>query len=256
MINEYIEKAQIAINEYLKSVKKGTNERVFLNVVEKYFNDIYTYVEENIDTISTNDLARIHGLENSLHTFIVPFDVEMVAPNEVTDSEEYLLKTVVYFARKQLYKNDSVDFSSDSLRKYDLKSTKYVKDMCERLGVLCYTVNIKRLFGLPKDHNINIVKVDNTYYLLDLTYQQYFLLGQNFKNRYLKSASYIVKSEIGSRILYRNHGGAVELLEKGFIKCDDDMFEDYFATMFEQFDKKPFTKNEYLDMIIKNRKIK
>lgn len=256
MINEYIEKAQIAINEYLKSVKKGSNERVFLNVVEKYFNDIYGYVEKNIDTISTNVLARIHGLENSLHSFIVPFETDLDAPNEVTDSDEYLLKTIVYFARKQLYKNESVDFTSDSLRKYDLKSTKYVKDMCDRLGVLCYTINIKRLLGLPKDHNINIIKVDDTYYLIDLTYQQYFLLGQNFKNRYLKSASYIVTSEIGSRMLYKNHGGGLELLEKGFIRCDDDVFEDYFATMFEQFDKKPLSKNEYLDMMIKKRKIK
>ena len=51
MIEEYIEKAQIAINEYLKSIKKDANTRVYLNVVEKYMNDIYHYVKDNLDSI-------------------------------------------------------------------------------------------------------------------------------------------------------------------------------------------------------------
>ena len=254
MIEEYIEKTQIAINEYLKSLKRGTNTRVYLNVVEKYFNDIYHYVKENLDDLSTNDLARIHGLENSLHQFIVPFETDLEAPNEVSSSDEYLLKTIVYFTRKQLYKNESVDFSSDSLRKYDLQATEYVKDMCSRLGLVCISVNIKKLFGIPKDHNINIVKIDDLYYLVDCTYQQYFMVGQNFKERYLKSASHIVTCEVGSRMLYRNHGGAVELLEKGYIRSDDDVFDDYFATMFSQYDKPALSREDYLNIIIKNKK--
>lgn len=256
MINEYIDKAQIAINEYLKSIKKGTNVRVYLNVVEKYFNDIYNYVRENIDSISANELARIHGLENSLNGFIVPFETNLKAPNEVENSDEYLLQTICYFTRKQLATNESVDFKSNSLRKYDEKATKYVKDMCERLGLLCYTVNIKKTFGIPKDHNISIVKVDDMYYLVDCTYQQYFLMGQNFRNRYLKSASHIVTCEVGARILYRNHGGAIELLETGFVSCDDDIFTDYFDTMFSQYGKDSLSKDEYLNMIVKNKKMK
>lgn len=256
MINEYIEKTQIAINEYLKSLKKSSNTKVYLNVVEKYFKDIYRYVEENIDSISTTDLARIHGLENSLHGFIVTFKTDLTAPNEVKNSDEYLLKTITYFARKQLYKKESVDFATDSLRKYDLDATKYVKDMCDRLGLLCYTVNIKNTFNIPKDHNISIVKIDSLYYLIDLTYQQFFLVGQNFKNRFLKSASHIDTCEVGARILYRNHGGAVELLEKGYIRCDDDMFADYFSTMYSQYGKDSLSKDEYLNIILKNKKAK
>ena len=34
------------------------------------------------------------------------------------------------------------------------------------------------------------------------------------------------------------------------------MFEDYFTTMFNQFDKKPLTKEEYLEMIISRKKRK
>ena len=256
MINEYIEKAQIAINEYLKSVKKGSNERVFLNVVEKYFNDIYDYIDVHINTVSDSDLARVHGLENSLHSFIVSFDTELSAPYEALDQNDYLLKTIVYFARKQLYKKDSVDFSSDSLRKNDLQATKYVADMCDRLGVLCYTINIKKIFGIPKDHNISVIKIDDNYYFVDLTYQQYFLLGQNFKNRLIRSANNIVKCEVGSRMLYLNHGGTIELLEKGYISFDDEIFDDYFNTMFEQYDKEPLTHEEYMEALVKNKKIR
>lgn len=256
MIEEYIEKTQIAINEYLKSVKRGSNVKVYLNVVRKYFSDIYKYVEENMDSVSATDLARIHGLENSLHEFIVPFNTDLKAPNEVENSDEYLLKTIVYFTRKQLIKNESVDFSSDTLRKYDKEATEYVKDMCKRLGLLCYTVNIKNAFNIPKDHNINIVKVDDLYYLVDITYQQFFTLGQNLKERYLKSASHIETCEVGARMLYRNHGGAIELIENGFIRCDDETFGDYFDTMFTQYNKPVLSKGEYLNIIIKNKKVK
>lgn len=256
MIEEYIEKTQIAINEYLKCVKKGGNVKVYLNVVRKYFADLYKYIEDNIDSVSATDIARIHGLENSLHEFIVPFTVDIKAPNEVENSDEYLLKTIVYFTRKQLIKNESVDFESDSLRKYDLQATEYVKDMCNRLGLLCYKVNIKKAFNIPKDHNINIVKVDDLYYLVDCTYQQYFTLGQNLKERFLKSASHIETCEVGSRMLYRNHGGAVELLEKGFVRADDEVFGDYFSTMFSQYNKPTLSKEDYLNVIIKNKKVK
>ena len=256
MIEELIEKTQLAINEYLKSQIKGVNNKAYLNVVEDFFNKIYRYVEENVDDIDSNTLARIHGLENSLHNFIIPFEVDMSAPNEANDGEEYLLKTIVYFTRKQLYTKDSVDFTSDSLRKYDEEANKYVKDMCDRLGLLCISFNISDLFGIPKKHNVSLVKVDDDFYLVDCTYQQYFLQGQNFRKRYLKSASHIVTCEVGSRILYRNHGGAMELLEKGYISADEEMFGDYFSTMFTQFAKPVLTKNECLDIILKNKKMR
>ncbi len=256
MIDELIEKTQIAINEYLKSLKKNTNTRVYLNVVEEYFNNIYKYVEENIEIIDSNTLARIHGLENSLHNFIVPFEIEVEAPNEVKDSEEYLLKTIVYFTRKQLMRKESVDLESDSLRKYDEQANQYVKDMCDRLGLVCFSFNVGSVFNIPKKHNVSLVKVDDDYYLVDCTYQQYFLVGQNFRKRYLKSASHIVTCEVGSRILYRNHGGAIELLEKGFIKADEEMFADYFATMLSQFGRQVLTKNECLNLILKSKKNK
>ena len=214
MIDELIEKTQIAINEYLKSVKKDKNTRVYLNVVEEYFNNIYRYVEENIEIIDSNTLARIHSLENSLNNFIVPFTTDLSAPNEVESSDEYLLKAIVYFTRKQLMNNESVDFTTNSLRKYDEQANKYVKDMCDRLGLVCYGFNIGSVFNIPKKHYVSLVKVDDIYYLVDCTYQQYFLVGHNFRKRYLKSASHIVTCEVGSRILYRNHGGAIELLEK------------------------------------------
>ena len=81
-------------------------------------------------------------------------------------------------------------------------------------------------------------------------------MGQNFKNRYLKSASHIVTCEVGSRILFRNHGGTIDLLEEGFINYEDDIFKDYFDTMFLEYDKNTLSKEDYLNMIIKNKKMK
>lgn len=256
MIEEYIDKATIAINEGRKNIKKGRlDEEVFYKVVEEYFNLIYRYVEDNIENIDSATLARIHGLESSLDSFIVSFKTNLKAPNEVGNSDDYLLETIVYFTRKQMKLNDSVDFSTDSLRKQDSQATLYVKDMCERLGLLCYNFNIAKTFNIPKNHNASLVKIDDKYYLIDCTYQQYFLVGHNFKNRYLKSASHVVTCEIGNRVVNRNYEGTKKLLEKGYISIDDDMFEDYFDTMFNQYGKQILPKEDYFTLIT-NRKRK
>lgn len=255
MIDEYIDKASIAIREGTKNIKKGRLKKdVYYRVVEEYFNAIYKYVGDNIDSIDANTLARIHSLESNLSEFIIPFETKYKAPNEVKNSDEYLLETIVYFTRKQLKINESVEFDTNSLRKYDKQANDYVKDMCDRMGIVCYSLNIAKTFDIPKNHNISIAKINNRYYLIDCTYQQYFLLGQNFRNRYLKSASHVVTCEIGARILGRNIKGAKELLERGFISTEDKMFEDYFVTMFNQVGKQPLNKDEYLTTIIKKKR--
>ncbi len=257
MIDEYIEKAHIAIVEGLKNVKKGKLERsTYYHVVQEYFDSIYDYVRENEDSMDDNTFARIHSLENMLSEFIVPFKTNLTAPNEVEDSDAYLLETIVYFTRRQLSVKDSVDFTSDSLRKYDEKANNYVKDMCDRLGLICYTINIADTFDVPKKHYITVVEVNERYYLIDSTYQQFFLLGQNFAHRYLKNASNTETCEVGARILGINKEGALKLLERGFISTDDDMFKDYFTTIYNQYNKKPMTSEEYLKTILDTKKDK
>lgn len=257
MIEEYIDKASIAILEGAKNIKKGKiDKKMYYHVVEEYFNNIYKYVEENIDDIDANTLARIHSLENSLNDFIIDFTPKLKAPNEVANSDEYLLETIVYFTRKQLRVKESVELDIDSLRKQDRLANDYVKDMCDRLGLPCISFNVSFMFDLPRNHNISIVKVNDENYLIDCTYQQYFLVGQNFKNRYLKSSTRIVTSEVGQRMINKNEEGARELLEKGFINCKDITFEDYFDTMFEQAGKEPLDTGVYLEIILNRKKRK
>ena len=255
MINEYIDKATIAINEGLKNVKKGKLvKEEYLDAIEEYFDSIYKYIEDNREEVDASTLARIRSLENSMDDFIVPFFTKEKAPNEVKNNEEYLLETIVYFTRKQLRVKESVEFDTDSLRKQDKLASELVKDMCERLGLPCISINISKLFDIEKNHNISIVKVDEYYYLIDCTYQQYFLTGQNYRTRYLPSDKGILTRELGSRILDRNSVGAVELLEKGFISTEDPIFKDYFDVILEQADKEPLSHEEYLNLILKKMK--
>ena len=255
MINEYIDKATIAINEGLKNVKKGKLVREeYLEAVEEYFDSIYKYIEDNREELDASTLARIRSLESSMDEFIVPFYTKEKAPNEVENSDEYLLETIVYFTRKQLRVKESVEFETDSLRKQDKLASELVKDMCERLGLPNTSINISRLFDIPKNHNINFVKVDKRFYLIDCTYQQYFLIGQNYQTRFLPSSEGILTRELGSRILDRNSSGAVKLLEKGFISTEDPMFKDYFDVILEQAGKEPMEEMEYLDLVKKKIK--
>lgn len=256
-IDEYIDKTKVAIEECSKNYIKGKIDiAIFYRVVEKYFNDIYRYIEDNFEDMDDNTFARIHSLENSLNKLMVNFSPNLTMPNEVTNTDEYLLKVIVYCTRKKLMHEDSVDFTTDSLKKLDSKANEYVKDVCSHMGLTVVSFNIGRSFNIPKNHNASLVKINDLYYLVDCTYQQYFLLGQNFKNRYIKSASHVATCEVGARILARNREGAIELLENGFISVDDPMFEDYFKTMFNQFNREPLTKDEYLSTIIKNKRLK
>lgn len=256
-IDEYIDKTKVAIEECSKNyIRNKIDIATFYRVVEKYFNDIYRYIEDNFEDIDDNTFARIHSLENSLNKLMVDFEPNLTMPNEVTNTDEYLLKVIVYCTRKKIIRDYSVDFTTDSLKKLDSKANEYVKDVCGHMGLTVVSFNIGRIFNIPKNHNVSLVKVNDSYYLVDCTYQQYFLLGQNFKNRYIKSASHVETCEVGARILARNRDGAIELLENGFINTDDSMFEDYFRTMFNQFNREPLTKIEYLNMITKNKKIK
>ncbi len=257
MIDEYITKTKLAITEGLKKVKKGLlDKNTYYKVLEVYFNNMYEFVAEKIDTIDDNVLAQIFSLENSLDDFIVDFETKVDPPYESQSSDDYLLETIVYFTRKQLRICNSVDLTSDSLRKYDSIANKYVNDMCERLGLACYSFNVARMFGIPKNHYIAIVNVNNHFYLIDTTYQQYFLVGHNFSERYLRKGTNIVTKEVGTRILNINKEGAIALLTKGYVDTDDQMFEDYFSTMLEQFNKLPYTKEEYLQMVTKSKKRK
>ncbi len=257
MIEEYISKANLAIDEGFKKLEKGQiDKKAYYHVLEEYFNKIYAYVKENETDIDANTLAKIHSLENCLNDFIIPLKINLEAPSGDENSDTYLLQTIVYFTRKQLHVKNKVNINVDSLKKYDEQANKYVKDMCDRLGLLCYSFNVGQVFDIPKNHNISLVKVNNKFYLIDCTYQQFFLLGQNFKERYLKSASHIVKCEIGARIFFRNKKGAITLLEQGFISALDKMFEDYFITMFDQVGKEPLASDDYLNLIINRKKKK
>lgn len=254
MINEYIEKTQIAISEGLKNIKKGKLERsTYYRVLGEYFDSIYRYTKDHEDEIDDTTLARIYSLENTLKEFIVPFKIELKAPNEVLDSDEYLLETIVYFTRKQLLVKESVSFDVDNLRKYDAKANTYVQDMCKRLGLRYYSFDLGEVFNIPKKHNITLVQVNDSYYLIDCTYQQFFTLGQNFKTRYLKTSTCTLTCEVGARILGLNKDGAITLLEKGFISSDDKMFDDYFKTMLKQAGAKE-PKEKYLDIILRQMK--
>lgn len=254
MINEYIDKTQIAISEGLKNIKKGKLEKAtYYRVLGEYFDSIYRYAKENEDAIDDKTLARIYSLENTLNEFIVPFKISVTAPNEVLDSDEYLLETIVYFTRKQLLVKESVSFDVDNLRKYDEKANTYVQDMCKRLGLRYYGFDLGEVFDIPKKHNITLVQINDSYYLIDCTYQQFFTLGQNFKTRYLKTSTQTLTCEVGARILGVNKKGAIALLEKGYVSAVDDMFDDYFKTMFKQVDAKE-PKEKYLDIILKQMK--
>lgn len=255
MIEEYIDKTHLAITEGLKQLKKGNvTTNVYFHVLEEYFNKLYNCVEDSFDTIDANAIARIYSLENSLNQFIIPFKTEVQAPIEVANSDEYLLETIVYFVRKQLKLKESVDFSSDTLKKYDELASNLTKDMADRLGILCFNVNISKTLNAPKNHNICVVKINDSYYLIDCTVQQYFTLGQNFPNRYLKSANHVVRSEIGGRLLKTNKEGSKKLLEKGYISYNSEMFEDYFNAIYDQIGLEKLDKEEYLDLIIKKKK--
>ena len=227
--------------------------KITLENFQENMSIIYNYAKDVADEYCINN--RIAGPYSGLLIHKV-FNVEkkygfdkkllgqpiIIEISKEEPSRDDFIKYLIDNARLYLIKEYSsyslrkgkVDFNNLILINYCRRSSRYVEDLCRKYNVECHSVSIfpgynseARLFDGYRHHHANVIKYDNNYYLVDLTYSQFFF---NFKNNLDRlgvfgldncyPGVFMMLTEEGKQI-------ANTIIKDGYIKLDEKVFKAY-----------------------------
>ena len=199
------------------------------SVANSYYNgnkmhEAYTYL---IDQIIKAEEIFPHK-----KAFNVPIDF-----TPCTDIDNFV-EYVIYLTRRYLimehcfsydYNINKIDFTNDCK-----KAAHYIKELCDAHNIESNILAIHpgydegaMLFEGGKYHFGNIIKYNGNYYLVDVTYSQFFYTSQNILDRIgvmdlsgCLPGVFMLMNEKGKNI-------AQIILEKGYIELTEDIFKTY-----------------------------
>lgn len=195
-----------------------------IRILEPLFLEIYDTMKNQ--KVDIPILLRLSQLENKLNIRMIDATPK-VEPCLDRSKKEYPLEQIVYYTRKKAEDDYNCNVAKDSLRTRSLDFSNMLVDFSKRLQVPAITVNIGEHFHFPYPHYVVIAYFEEEFYLLDCTYQQFFLLGYNFSNRYYEHPSYTRTCEIGGRMLGERLESAKKLIQEGFLKVHSIDFKNY-----------------------------
>ncbi len=193
-------------------------------ILEPLFNEVYDEIKKTGAEIPI--MLRLSQLENKLNVRMIEV-IPKVEPSLERDKKEHLLKQIVYYARKKAQDNDNCNISQDSLRTRSLEFSNLLSEIAKGLQVPTTILDIGEHFHFPYHHYIVIAYVENDFYLLDCTYQQFFMLGYNFQNRYYEHPSYTRTCEIGGRMVGNRKESAEKMIKEGYLLVNSSDFKNY-----------------------------
>ena len=224
-MKELLEQIQSIINENLN--EEVTKQETLL---EPLFNQVYDYFKNNTD-FDLRDMLKLSQLENQLTKRII--DVKpKIEPSSNPDNDDKIIEQIIYYSRKKAESVYQCSVINDSLRARSLNFCTIVLETAKNLDVSACMFNLNNYFDIPVKHNIVIANTGNKYYLIDLTYQQFFMLGYNFKNRYYEHPSATKVCEVGGRMTDDRLKSARDMIEKGYLRLEKDI-KQYFDAFME-----------------------
>ena len=157
------------------------------NRLEPLFREVYDKIKEEGSEIPI--LLRLSQLENKLSVRMIEVTPK-VEPSQNHSQPEHLLEQIVYYARKKAQDNWNCNVEKDSLRTRSLEFSNLLVEIAKGLQVPTTILDLGAHFHFPYSHYVVIAYVESQFYLLDCTYQQFFLLAYNFQDRYYEHPSY------------------------------------------------------------------
>lgn len=162
---------------------------------------IYQYIKEKQEKYYIS--SKMHEAYNSLKMSVlesemrypylkyldIPYDFDL------EDYKDTLIYFVVHESRKELlylctHGKMNMDLNEISLTNYCRTSANIVKSKCKEHHIDCYVIPIypgfckeAKLYRGSGFHFVNIIKYQKEYYLVDLTYSQFFYQRKNNLNR-------------------------------------------------------------------------
>jgi hypothetical protein len=240
------------INDALSLISKSS--KMSPSVRRKYLSSVFSkiYNENKKGDVDINTIIKIFQLENMLTERIISASPILEASNKLLGTDEQILEQVVFYTRKKFQDTYQSNVINDSLRDRSKDMCNILNDTCKTLNVICVIIDIGKKVGMNVSHYIGIILIKNKLYLIDCTYQQFFLLGYNFIDRYYKHPAGIKVCEVGGRMVPKRINTASTLMKNGYLECESDSFKEYLDAFIESAgntEKKDSSK-EYLELIL------
>lgn len=248
MIKEYLKEAEYMILN--SSDISPENKR-------KYLNDIFTSIyDEARKGINITDIIKISQLENILSDRMIEANPIIESSKEILGTKKQILEQIVFYARKRFQDTYSCNIKIDSLRDRSKDMSIILKDVLNTLNITHIIIDLGKKINM-NSYYVAIIIVEDDLYLVDLTYQQFFILGYNFLNRYYEHPTGIKRCEIGG-LMNENIPTVIQLIENGYLLCKSDSFLIYMNMFMEYMElTKKDNCSEYLEFILSDlREIK
>lgn len=225
------------LREIYLYVKGITNLYYYENCYEESLYSSYNLVRFSVSLAEERVLSRIINVS-------ILFD-----SSDTVNKEKSFLDFLVYNTRKYLlekkYLNDRiVKFEEINFANECQNAATYIKRICDENGfesyILCIAPGYDKTARLYGDdgfgfHYFNVVKYNGEYYLVDVTYSQFFYTNHNLLDRI--GLVNIPPCDPGCFMLMTSNGFdiAAKIIERGYIKLDEQVFKAYLDAFTVSF---------------------
>lgn len=217
------------LQEIYLYVKGITNLYYYDNCYEKSLLPAYKLIRFSVGLAEEKVSSRIIN---------IPINFELLDDKK---NDKSFLDYVVYSTRKYLLEKRYLDSKIVRLDKINfadecLNAANFIKAICDENGIESYILQIapgydinSKLYDCDglKYHYFNVIKYAGEYYLLDITYLQFFYTRYNILDRI--GLVNIPPCDPGCFMMMSNIGqeAATEIIKNGYIKLDEKVFKIY-----------------------------
>ena len=243
---EYYNKCCSVVKDYYK-------EMIDSNCSEEVIKKVYSYVKEIIPEYYID--GDMHLSYDSIRNEVIAceelFDGKFIIPSDPVfsfydnsdydeDDIESILNYIVHHTRRYLVLNHSfnmrrpVDINGLDFENDCIDASNKVKQLCDEMWLESHVIGLypgydrfAKLFDGRGFHMLNIIEINNEYYLVDCTYRQFFTLRQSLLERLgiiglagVKAGRFMMMNDERKKI-------ADTILKNGWIKLDENVLKHY-----------------------------
>lgn len=237
-------------------VKNYYNKMLTSDCPEEEIKKVYSYVKEVLPEFFIDGFVPcMHSSYDFLKNEVIAceelLDDKFILPSDPVfsfydnsdydeDDVESILNYIVHHTRRYLVLNHSwnkrrpVDINSLDLENDCVDASNKVKQLCDEMWLDSHVIGLypgydrfANLFDGRGFHMLNIVEINNEYYLIDCTYRQFFTLRQSLLERLgivdlagVKAGRFMMMNEERKSI-------AETILKNGWIKLDENVLKHY-----------------------------
>lgn len=222
---------------YMKTVKTTPNSTI---------SEAYSFIKQIANIYYVNN--KMSQYYNSLVSLILYLEAKCLGHKNMLEfskkidisnspDKEDLLNYIIWSARKYImgpYVDDEEELYNWNFQYQCVDASNYIYHLCSENGIKCQVVTIypgydpsaKLDIDISK-HCFNVVEYNSKYYLIDITYAQFFNKSNNHLDRL--GVAGLEGPNVGCYILHTPKGEniAKKILTDGYIELDEDVFKNY-----------------------------